>query len=315
LRLELENDSIICATPQGREVSLKCAIQIDICCGLMLFLTGIEADASIQYQAIQAHADFIHNLDNYHQHPFNSALAASLHLALDTETREKMLNQSDIKSITTQNSWESHSASSRNSDSTLAHNEQNRISNIEYNKFRPQNVLNVISNATLSTRAVEVANHLVSAGLIDPANSTQIKNFFSKCVRKLVIEHSEIDKFVDEVRAEFAKAPEKVGKNSTVAIGIASKNEKERFLAFAKQFISEGKVPDCDLFWAKNETSTVVGNASDHGFCSHAVFHLTQDQCGHVCKKLGYSKPSTGAGSGKKVKPQQFSGYTLYKKR
>ena len=296
----LENGSIYCFTPQGREVSLKCAIQTDICCGLMIFVAGIEADASIQYNAIQAHTDFIHNMDNYHQHALNSALAASFHLGLDTETREKMLKQSDIMSITTQNSWESHSASVTNIDHRLAYNEQQCTSKrTERAKFGPQNVLNVLSNASLSTTAVEAANKLVTAGTIDRANKKQTENY------------SEIDKFVGKVRAEFA-TPEKVGENSAIAIGIASKNEKERFSAFAQRCISEGKIPAIDPFWAKDETSTVDADVNDPGFCGHAVFHITQGQCKNVCTKLGYLAPSTGAGTGNK--PQKFSGYTLYKK-
>jgi hypothetical protein len=271
----------------------------------MLFVAGIEADASIQYKAIQAHSDFIHNLDNYHQYGFNSALAAPFHLALDTDTRENMLKQSDLLSITTRDSWESHSASEKN---RQWYWKQNKLA-----YFGPQKVLNMISNATLSSSAVEVANNLVSAGLIDRANNNQIDNYFNKYVRKRVIEHFAIDKFIGEVRGEFAKAPGRVGENSSIAIGNASKNEKDRFIAFVKRCISKGKVPDIDPFWAKDNSSTTDGDASDPGFCGHTVFHLTWKQCINVCKKLGYSGPSTGAGT-RHVKTPKFNGYTLFKK-
>jgi hypothetical protein len=88
----------------------------------------------------------------------------------------------------------------------------------------------VISNATLSTTAVDSKQTFHCRIDGSSKQCTNIGNYFNKLITKLVIEHSEISKFVGEVRAEFAKAPEKVGKNSSIAIGIASKNDRGRDL-------------------------------------------------------------------------------------
>jgi hypothetical protein len=301
----LKDGSHLCNVGSIKKASFEAGIESDTILGLVNFLMDYDSPRMSPFIQMTCEFSFWH--ENLKQYPTNSALAAKLLICKDDAHREKLVKQSDMQ-ITTQDSWESHSASFTNRENVLAFKEQIRSSDIRRNSFRSQNILNVISNATLSSSAAEVANHLVSAGLME-ANSVQLGGYFQRDIPKLVIPNSEISNFIGEIRVEFAKT-DRTGENSSVTIGAASKNERERFAAFVQRCISEGKLPDCEPFWAKN-TPTDDGDASDPGFCGHPVFHLTRSQLENQCRKLGYGPPSTGVGRG--CKPQKFSGYVLLK--